>query len=283
MTAATHVTEDPQFFGYGYTASGTARRLRELLEDPSKFKVFAFISCLLCPNAGKEFRRLRRHQAFRTKHSKKTGRELKRGLLAEGKFENHVDRIVAIAEDLWWFPNATAHSISPARPPFNPPHWAGDPPPTGVDIIPCISRLVTAGDFARLIKLFGYDPRAAWTSVTHSQPQPPPDRRRRVVRRDLSEQEGDERREYNGAGFAQPLPYVGAPARGTKQGCGFTRHQVAGVVDGMRIDLPTRRAVTKIVYARLPLKIVAKAYGIKWQTLKTYAQRARLRLRTNHQ
>jgi hypothetical protein len=262
-TQVPHVTEDPQFSGYGYTASGTARRLRELFEDSSKFKVFAFISCLICPNAGKQFRRVLHHQKFRTERFKKTGRELKRGLLADSKLEKRIDRIVEIAEDLWWFPNATAHSISLTRPPFNPPHWAGDPPPTCVDIIPCVSRLVTADDFARLVKLFGYDPRAAWTSVTHAQLQPPSDRRRRVVRPDLSAREGDERREYNGAGFAQPLPYVGALSRGTKQGCGFTRRQVAGVVDEMRIDLPTRRAVAKIVYARLPLRVVAKAYGIK--------------------
>ena len=118
--------------------------------------------------------------------------------------------------------------------------------------------------------------------MTHAL-QPPPDRRRKAVRPDLSEQEGDEERGYSGSGFAQPFPYVAAPARRTKEGCGFTRRQVADVVDKMRVDPPTRRAVTKIVYARLPLKAVAKAYGIKWRTLKNYAQRARLRLRTNRQ
>jgi hypothetical protein len=284
----THIEDLSQFSGYGYTASGTARRLRELLENPEKFKVFAFISCLLCPNAGEQFRRVRKHQEFRTKHNQRTGRELKRGKIANDDFHKRLDHITSIAEDSWWYPNASIKSISSEQGLGPPPQWIqrqwiDDTPLNEMYAVPCVSRLVTADDFAILVKEFGYDPRAAWTSITHAQLQPPPDRRRRVVRPDLSEQEGDEEREYNGAGFAQPFPYVAAPARRTEQGCGFTRRQVSEVVDKMRIDSSTRRAVTKIVYARLPLKTVAKAYHIPWQTLKTYAQRARLRLRTNHQ
>ncbi len=278
-----------QVAGCGLTAARSGRDLRELTEDPRRFQLFAFVSSLFCPDAGKQFRLLRRHQEFRTKHNQRTGRELKHGCIGKEKYatdaqlEQRAERIAQAAEDLWWFPNATADSISPARPPFNPPHWVGDSPLSCVEIVPCVSHAVTADDFTRLVKKFGYDPLAAWTSIVHAKLQPPPDRRRRVVCPNLSAQEGDDLQERNSAGFAQPLPYVAAPARHTKQGCEFTRRQVAEAVDKMRIDALARRAVTKIVYARLPLKVVAKAYSIKWQTLKTYAQRVRLRLRTNRQ
>jgi hypothetical protein len=287
-----------QVAGYGLTAARSGRDLRELLEDPERFKTYAFFSSMLNPHAGREFRRFRRHQEFRTKHNQSTGRELKHGYIGKKKYttdaqqEQRVERITQIAEDLWWFPNASIKNISSGRGLGQPPQWIqrqwkDDTPLKEMDIVSAanvqLSHVVTANDFARLVNQFGYSGIAAWTSITHAQLQPPPDRRRRRVHPDLNEQDGDERKGYNGAGFAQPLPYIGAPSRHTKQGCGFTRRQVADVVDKMRIDLPTRRAVTKIVYARLPLKVVAKTYSIKWQTLKTYAQRARLRLRTNHQ
>jgi len=302
MTAATHSTfvnchqipfEDPpqpvaEVSGYGLTAARSGRDLRELTENPSRFKVFAFISSLLNPHAAKEFRRLRRHQEFRTKHNQKTGRELKRGKIANDDLHKRLDHITSVAEDSWWYPNASIKSISSGRGLGPPPQWIqrqwkDDTPLNEMYAVPCVSRSLSAEDFIPLVTHLGYDGLAAWTSVTHAQLRRPPDRRRRVVHPDLSEQGGDEGREYSRAGFAQRLPYVVAPSRGTKQGCGFTRRQVAEVVDKMRIDPPARRAVAKIVYARLPLKAVAKAYGIKWRTLKNYAQRARLRLRANHQ
>ena len=127
--------------GYGLTAARSGRDLREFLEDPSGFKVFAFVSSMLNPHAGGDFRRLRRHQEFRTKHNQRTGRELKHGYIGKKKYttdaqlETRAERLTQVAEDLWWFPNATAHTISPLRPPFNPPHWAGDPPPRCMDVV----------------------------------------------------------------------------------------------------------------------------------------------------
>jgi hypothetical protein len=299
--------EDPpqpvaEVSGYGLTAARSGRDLREFLEDPSRFKVFAFVSSMLNPHAGRDFRRLRLHQEFRTKHNQRTGRELKHGYIGKKKYttdaqlEKRAEHLTQVAEDLWWFPNATVNSISKSRNFGRPPQWIqrywkgeGDIPldkmypvnslgePVGTDV--CISRTPPAEYFIDLVKDQGYDPDAAWSSITHPIRPQTSDRGRNGGHPTGDKQSQGWRPERD----LNQGPYIAAPSRRTTQGDGFARREVAKVVDSMRIDLPTRRAVTKIVYARLPLKVVAKAYSIKWQTLKTYAQRVRLRLRTNRQ
>jgi hypothetical protein len=257
-----------------------------------KFAVFALVSCLFNLKAASAFRamlrnereRKKRHARFVKGYYKKRRQEFKQF----GQGERELERLLDMVEGRLFFLHQprTISTISAARPPFSPPHWVGDPPPIGVDIVPCVSQFPSADEFAVLVRDYGYDGRAAWTSIAHKQLQPPPDRRRRLTRPDMHEQENPtlyEQGNYGSASFAQPFPYVAALPRRTEQGCGFTRRAVEAVVSKMRVDLPTRRAVTKIVYARLPVKTVATAYGIPWVTLKTHAQRVRLRLRTNRQ
>ena len=279
------VTEDPPFqpqtSGFGYSASGTARRLRELLEDADQFKVFALVSALLCSDAGKQFRRLIHHQEFRNKQMKRTGREVKHS--SDFNLEQHAECLEETARENWWYPNATIDNIQSTKP-FAPPQWAGEPRPPDaetVELLLSVSCPLWAGDYARLVAEFGYDPMAAWTSIPHPNRLPRPDRRRKGVRPNLSAQEGDEQEERDSASITQPFPYAAAPSRRTTQGGEFRRRDVQAVVGEMRVDHPTRRAVFKVVFARLPVKVVAQAYGIPWTVLKNHAQRIRAKLRSS--
>ena len=162
------ITEDlpyqPQASGFGYSAAGTARRLRELLEDPETFKTYAFVSALLCPDAGKQFRRLIHHQEFRNKQMKGTGRELNH--VSDFDLEQRASQIEEVARELWWAPNATVDNIR-GKKHFAPPQWTGDSPPKNVEIVdflPSVMCPLWAGDYVRLVSEFGYDPLAAWTS-----------------------------------------------------------------------------------------------------------------------
>jgi len=278
------ITEDlpyqPQASGFGYSAAGTARRLRELLEDPETFKTYAFISALLSPDAGKQFRRLIHHQTFRTTHFKRTGRAIKHSY--DFNLEQHAECLEETARENWWYPNATIDNIQSTKP-FAPPQWAGEPRPPDaetVEFLLSVSCPLWAGDYARLVSEFGYDPMAAWTSIPHPNRLPRSDRRRKGVRPHLSAQEGDEA-ERDSASIAQPFPYAAALSRRTTQGGKFKRRDVQAIVGQMRVDHPTRRAVFKVVFARLPVKVVAQAYGIPWTVLKNHAQRIRAKLRSS--
>jgi hypothetical protein len=277
-----------QVAGYGLTAARASRDLRQLTEDPSRFKVFAFVSSMLNPRAGREFRRLRRHQEFRTKHNQRTGRDLKHGHIGKKKYttdaqlEKRAERIAQIAEDLWWSPNASIKSISSGRGLGPPPQWIqrfwqGDTPLEQMYAVPCVSRSLSAEDFIPLVKRFGYDGIAAWTSVTHAVLQSPPDRRRAG--------EVDEMGMRVGTNLSQPRPYIPPPSpdrlitRYGKYGGGFTLAQVEESVGKMRTNPSTRAAVIEVVYARRSPRVVAQAYGIPWKVLKNYAIRARKRIK----
>jgi len=155
---------------------------------------------------------------------------------------------------------------------FPAPLYTGDVRPTDVDIvssIPDLKYAVTIPDYIKLIRKYGYPPQAAWTSLTHSKLPPPSDRRRKVVR-------GKNR---DGAHFAQPLPYTGAPTRHTHVGGGFSLDDVLWAASQMRGSPEMRQATIEVVHMRRSPRAVAAATALSWQALRKAANRLRGRIR----
>jgi hypothetical protein len=180
------------------------------------------------------------------------------------------------------FPNnhATADTISFTRPPFPAPHYSGDTT-EGLVAVPhdFPSEFPKASHVLDLVHKYGYDIDAALSCLTraHIWRNPRSDRRRNGGHPTA---EGQMNGEYASTGFAQPShPYnPAAPNRRTERGGGFSRAQVLASVARMRTSDNMRLACIEVVYRRRSPKAVAKEYGIKWETLRTYATRVRQRI-----
>lgn len=189
------------------------------------------------------------------------------------KYFHGVNRIVELLEEqLESQTNATVHTISDTRPPFIPPHWTGDSA-EGLIAVPLPqSNVLTAEEALRLVRELGYDAHAALAAI----PRPTwmnakPDRRRFGV------VETEDGRWLDRTNIVQPIPYVAAFARNTKQGF-LSRDAVLSAAARMRTSDKMRFGVVEVVFRRQSPTTVAKRYRLKLETLKKYATRIRQRL-----
>jgi hypothetical protein len=122
----------------GIRVDKPALEAKEVFDSREKFGVFAFASTMLVPNAPELFKRFLRHEEFRKRLSDKAARiedESAREKVKEAQFHQRLNRLCRVAEDTWWFPNATANSISTKGPVFHSPNWMGEPRPLGAETL----------------------------------------------------------------------------------------------------------------------------------------------------
>jgi hypothetical protein len=122
----------PRIGDCGIGVDETALKTKEVFSSRLNFGMFAFVSTMLVPNAPKLLRRFVRHGEFRQKLSKTAicvDRESAREQIKEAQFQQRLNHLCQQAEDTWWFPNATANSISGKAPVFYSPSWTGEPRP----------------------------------------------------------------------------------------------------------------------------------------------------------
>ena len=180
-------------------------------------------------------------------------------------------------------------------PPFPPPHWTGDAPPTGVWVNQTINlpsypetsevdKNVLSNNppkdfWLYLVRDLGFPIEAALTSFGTSPGIQTLDRRRRSA---VMNEEEDEF-EYESTFIAQPgHMYISVPIRHTKTGGGFTRNAVLDVVAGLRMPEKTKQAIFEVVALRMSPKLVSKKFGIKPGVLRVYATRIRQKIRAQN-
>lgn len=189
------------------------------------------------------------------------------------KYFHRVNHIVELLEEqLESQTSATVYSISDTRPPFNPPHWTGESA-NGLEVEPFPeSNVLTVEEAEHLVRELGYDARAAFASIS-----PPiwmhakPDRRRFGI------VETEDGRWLARTNVVQPIPYVAAATRGTKQGF-LSRDAVLRAVAKMRTNNTMRFAVVEVVFRRQSPTKTAKKYRLNLETLKKYSARVRQRI-----
>ena len=107
------------------------------------FSIFAFMSVLLVPTALRQMRTVFRHEKFRQKFSERAARihqDSRRRHIQEAEFQKILNRLCQLAEDTWWFPNATANNISSKLPAFRSPNWTGEPRPPEAQSVEPVTR-----------------------------------------------------------------------------------------------------------------------------------------------
>jgi hypothetical protein len=251
----------------------------------NKFAVFALVACLLVPNAARQLRSTIRHEKFREQCESKEERlprVVQRHADSRRRASKKLNVLVETLTDQWLFPNnhATADSISFTRPPFPAPHYGGDTT-EGLFAVPhdFPSEFPSSSYLLELVHKYGYSVDATLSAMSraHIWRNPRPDRRRNGGHPTA---DGQMDGQYANAGFAQPAhPYnPAAPNRRTERDGGFSHAQVLASVARMRTSDNMRLACIEVVYRRRSPKGVAKEYGIKWETLRTYATRVRQRI-----
>jgi hypothetical protein len=148
-----------------------------------------------------------------------------------------------------------------------PPAWTGDEPPKR-DTVKVLSNYPSTAYLIRLVSELGYNGHAAFSSMIrgHLPWLQLIDRRKKGAKYKI--------------GVHPEHPYhPAAPNRRTAHGGGFSRAQVLASVARMRTSDDIRLACFEVVYRRRFPKTVAKAYGIGWEKLRTYATRVRKRIR----
>jgi hypothetical protein len=243
-----------------------------------KFSVFAFISSLFTSKAASAFRatlhneleRKKRHARFVRGYYQKRRREFDQF----GNGERELERLLDLVEGRLFFLHQprTVHTISDARPPFNPPHWTGDSAEGLVAVPLPESNVLTLEEARRFVSELGYDARAAFASM----PRPlwmnaKPDRRRIGV---VEIEDGQWRDRTT---IAQPIPYVAAATRHTTQGF-LSRDAVLRAVAKMRTSDKMRFAVVEVVFRRQSPTKIAKKFRLNLETLKKYSTRIRKRI-----
>ncbi len=132
-------------------------------EDPlayNKFVVFALVSSLLVPNAGKLFR-----QALKDERTKIGNEHRRLRMIRKQRRENgeprllgkRIDKLHTALFDSCYSTNATVKTISKSRPPFSSPHWIGEPHPP-VDQNPTVelqdlNNVLTSKDIIQILRL----------------------------------------------------------------------------------------------------------------------------------
>jgi hypothetical protein len=243
-----------------------------------KFSVFALVSSLFSSRASSAFRttlrnegeRKKRHARFVRGYYQKRRREFDQF----GKGERELERLLDMIESRLFFLHQprTVDTIPDTRPPFNPPHWTGDSA-EGLTVQPLPeSSVLTAADALHLVRDLGYDAQAAFASMPRQLwMNAKADRRRFGV---VGTEDG---RWLDRTNIAQPIPYVAAATRHTKQGF-LSRHAVLRAVARMRTNDNMRMAVVEVVFRRQSPTTVAKKFRLNLETLKKYSTRVRQRI-----
>lgn len=251
------------------------RKYSSEFEDPlayNKFVVFALVSSLLVPNAGKLFRRTLLDERFGQRSQRLSQRDRRK----EKQFDRRTDKIVS----------ALLASLRPERHEggfvFPPPCWHGEPHPHGARAVRLHSNFPSAGYLARLVSEFGYEGSAAiaalsrahepWTRIS--------DRRRANGGPDFNADAQANKPVHEHSSFNPAHPYYPmSPSRRTKVGGGLTEEQVQKGLERMRTDEQTKKALLEIVYRRRSTLQVADEFDRPAETLYRYATRLRGHIR----
>ncbi len=133
---------------------------RILSMSRNQFALFAMVSVLLVPNALQQMRPVFKHEKFRQKFSDKATRidqESARKHAEEIRFSQRVSRLCQLAENTWWFPNATVNSISAKLPTFHLPNWTGEPRPPEAESVELVTPTLEESTI-RLLIGYGFHP-----------------------------------------------------------------------------------------------------------------------------
>lgn len=188
---------------------------------------------------------------------------------------------VNAAVDRVYFRNQplTVKTISGDRPPFSSVHWTGDSRPEGYVTVPLPgSNVLTAEHAIELVRKWGYDPRAAFTSIARWLPQKADRGKVGEVGFEGEHEDGLRLVTRRRVNIPQPIPIYAVPARRTFQGY-FNKDTVLRALAEMRCSHQMRMACLEVVFQRQSPTQVARKYRIGLEALKRSSGRLRARIR----
>jgi AraC-like DNA-binding protein len=155
---------------------------------------------------------------------------------------------------------STVQNISGNRPPFPPPHWIGEPRPEKAKTVRLESHFPPIDYITRLVKHFGYDKRAAFSTVFR-QPTAPPDRGRTRVC-DYENESDDP--QINIDYVAPPhLYYQASPTLNTRWGGGFRKEVITRAIAKHRWSDSYSSGVYQVVYIKRRIRPVNPSFPVK--------------------
>lgn len=260
-------------------------------EDPlafNKFVVFALVSSLLVPKAAKSLQRALQDERTQTlnEHCRlRMLRKCQREKDESVRLQNRIDEVHTALFDSCYSADATATNVSESRPPFPPPHWAGDERPHGARRVRQQTRFPSLGYLTYLVQELGYEGSAAFAAIVQGhQPWLRVSDRRHANSFSADQQLSGQRHQedHSHSDFTSAHPYYEvSPARRTKVGGGLTLEQVQQGLNRMRQSEQVKAALVEIVYKRRSTLQVADESSLRAEILYVYASRLRGHIRAS--
>lgn len=197
-------------------------------------------------------------------------------------------RIWTIENELFWIPRRAADRIRinvermrrsrRHRTPLQAPCWHGEPRPAGYRTVKVHSQFPTFGFLKALCGKYGYSWSAASAALAHTHVSWVRSDKRKKVCPSLSDT--DEGRRFDSREIRDPAhPYVGALAKQTTVGGGFSRVQVVDAIRNHGWDTETSYALFEIFVGGKRTQKAAEERGLNVRTLYGYAHLIRKNIR----